>query len=203
MATETEKFLAEYKRLENVLRDAALGSVLDYGNSLATDSPLISEQLKVCRIERNFLCHNDISSKFIAVSPVQTLFLKKLADEIEAELEHVKDIMTRQKAVTLAAPMKEVLTSLDRSKTGFVAVTNKDGVYLGSIGYKDLLSLIAKKGSIASKLSSYIDEKQLTALDKKNGVRIVPPDMRADEALKKKNSVLAVIDKNGRFKGLV
>lgn len=203
MTTETEKFLTEYKRLENVLRDQGLGSVLDYENSLVTEVSLTSEKLKVCRIQRNFIAHNDTGGKFICISPAQTAFIKRLADKLEAKQKHVKDIMTRQKAVTMSSTMKEVLAAVTRSKSGYAAITDKDGIYLGSLDSAALVSLIAKKGSIAAKLSSYIDEKQLAAFDKKNGIRIVSPDMRADEALAGKESILIVADKNEKYKGII
>lgn len=203
MTTETEKFLTEYKRLENVLRDSGFGSVLDYESTLVTKVSLTSEQLKVCRIERNFLAHNDTGGKFICISPAQTAFIKRLADKLEAKQKHAKDIMTRQKAVTMSSTMKEVLAAVTRSKSGYAAITDKDGIYLGSLDSAALVSLIAKKGSIAAKLSSYIDEKQLTALDKKNDVRAVLPDMRADEALSRKKSIVIVADKNGKYKGII
>lgn len=203
MTTETEKFLTEYKRLENVLHDSGFGSVLDYESTLVTKVSLTSEQLKVCRIERNFLAHNDTGGKFICISPAQTAFIKRLADKLEAKQKHAKDIMSRQKAVTMSSTMKEVLSAVTRSKSGYAAVTDKNGIYLGSLDSAALVSLIAKKGSIAAKLSSYIDEKQLTALDKKNDVRAVLPDMRADEALSRKKSIVIVADKNGKYKGII
>ena len=203
VTTETEQFLNEYKRLENVLRDAGLGSVLDYENSLATEVSLTSEQLKVCRIERNFLAHNDTGRKFLAISPAQTTFIKSLADKVEAKFKHAKDVMIRQKAITIDTTMKETITNIGRSKTGYIVVADKNGVYVGCLGGTAIIGLIAKKGSIAGKLSAYTGNKQIKSNSKKQGIVTVSVNERADNIVGKTDCITVVVDKNNKYKGLI
>ncbi|MGN0242369.1 MAG: hypothetical protein ACI4CS_11825 [Candidatus Weimeria sp.] len=55
---ETDKFLAEYKRLENVLRDTGTAeSVLDFENANQINLSEDTDKIKTCRIIRNYCQH--------------------------------------------------------------------------------------------------------------------------------------------------
>ena len=63
------KFLDAFKNLENELR-ADNTTVLDYENSLKDSN--MQEKLKLCRITRNYLSHQD--TKFVVAQSLLKIF---------------------------------------------------------------------------------------------------------------------------------
>lgn len=144
-----EKFLEAYKALEAELR-LDNTTVLDYENTLeGTDQ----EKLKVCRIMRNYMSHNDTT--FIQATNDQIKFINNLILEIRKKSHTVKDEMKRVKTMRYTEPIKNVLTQI--VKYPIVPIETKEGlIYLVD---KDILlkqlSTNNKKIALPTKLPKY------------------------------------------------
>lgn len=200
---ETEKFLNEFRRLEKVLKETKTAdSVPDYENSLQTSVDDIYDKLKMCRITRNFLSHHANGSKFIMPTTEMTKFIKELSDKLESQIQHIKDVMTRQKTVTMDTSIKDVLTALSRSKFGWLAITDKEGRLIGIIDKPSMTDLLAKKQSLTGKLSSILNESDIKKILKSCYTGITSPDDRAEDIYKNDFDRI-VVCRNGIYKGIV
>lgn len=118
----SDKFLEAYKQLEAELKYDNK-SVLDYENSLQGTE---QEQLKVCRIMRNYMSHNDTS--FLETSANQVKFLNNLAAKIRATSYTVADVMKRTKTISTSETTKNILALVDKSK--IIPMETPNGIYL-------------------------------------------------------------------------
>lgn len=116
----TDKFLDSYKQLEAELKFSNM-SVLDYENSIQDN-----EKLRVCRIMRNYLSHNDTT--FIAPTAEQVKFIDKTIVDLRKAAHTVKDEMKRTKTVKANELIKNILPIID--KVNYVPVETADGIYL-------------------------------------------------------------------------
>ena len=201
--TDTAKYLNEFSRLENVLRETETAkSVLDYENSLQGYVDDIYDKLKLCRICRNYLSHHPDGAKFIVPTMEMTKFIKGLADEIESKKQHIKDIMVRQKALTLDTPIKDAVSMISKSKFGWAAITDKDGKLMGILDESSILSLVAKKQSLTGKLSTVLDETGLRKILKGSYIGITTPDDRAED-IYSHNFDKIIVCQDKIYKGIV
>ena len=145
-----EKFLDAFRALDTELKSDGR-SVMDYENSLGTGS-LEQEKLKVCRIMRNYMAHNDTT--FLAATQEQIKFLDEQVAEIRKLAHTVKDEMKRVKAVKPTEPIKNIIAAID--KFPILPIDNKTGIYLVD---KDILihnlAAGAKKITIPARLPKY------------------------------------------------
>jgi len=204
MISETQRFLNEFKRFEAALRNNGTAeSVLDYENTLQNSNDDIYDRLRLSRQTRNYLAHHP--DNFTAPTPQMTKFISQLADKEEAKSKKVKDVMTRQKAVTLSTPLKDIISTVTKSKYSWTAVVSdkKDSqnALIGILDESDVLSLIAKKGTLTGKLSTVIDEKSLKRLIRGKNIGIAGPDDRAEDIYKGFDKI--VVCKDGIYKGIV
>ena len=124
------KFLDAYRNLENELR-AENKTVLEYENSLQDAN--IQEKLKLCRITRNYLSHQD--TKFASVSKEMLDFLDKLAKEINLKAHTVKDEMKKIKPIFLNENVKNIVPIV--AGTWLAASVG----FLGFMGVKGIISV--------------------------------------------------------------
>ena len=117
-----DKFLESYKQLEAELKYDEK-TVLDYENSLSGTE---QEQLKVCRIMRNYFAHNDTT--FLATTAEQVKFIDHLTINIRRSAHTVKDEMKRVKSVTEKELLKNILPMID--KNPYVPMETPNGLYL-------------------------------------------------------------------------
>lgn len=117
-----EKFLDAFRALDTELKSDG-STVLDYENSLDT---LGQERLKVCRIMRNYMAHNDTT--FLATTNEQIKFLEEQVTEIRKKAHTVKDEMKRVKLIKATAAIKDVIASID--KFPIAPIETKVGLYL-------------------------------------------------------------------------
>lgn len=120
--TYNDKFLEAYKQLEAELKYDSK-TVLDYENSLQGTE---QEQLKVCRIMRNYMSHNDMS--FLETSANQVKFLNDLVTKIKAASYTVANVMKRIKTIPTTETTKSLLALVDKSK--IVPMETSSGIYL-------------------------------------------------------------------------
>ena len=117
-----DKFLDSYKQLEAELKYENK-TVLDYENSLVGTE---LEQLKVCRIMRNYFSHNDIT--FLATTTEQVKFIDNLIMNIRRAAHTVKDEMKRVKPVASTELIKNILPQID--KNPYIPMETPNGLYL-------------------------------------------------------------------------
>lgn len=122
MSTINTQFLDAYRALDTELKYDDK-SILDYENTLVG---LEQEQLKVCRIMRNYMAHNDTT--FITASKDQIKFLEKLVLEIRKSSSTVKDFMKKPPIAKLSEPIKNYAITLN--KYNYVPVMATNGLYL-------------------------------------------------------------------------
>lgn len=201
--TETDRFLENYKRFENVIRETGQGSVLDYENAHQTDNDPVYDKLKVARIIRNFLAHHADGTCFITATPAMTKLMENLADREESQLKHVKDMMTRQKAVTVDMPLKDVLSAVSKSKFHWAAVVDKNGIFTGFVTADMLLKMISDKGSLTGKLSAVYSDSSAKRKMKDIRLGMIGPDDRAEELYKDSFDMIVVCDDKNKYKGIV
>lgn len=143
-----DKFLDAFRALDTELKSDG-STVLDYENSLET---LDQEKMKVCRIMRNYMAHND--KNFITASAEQVKFLNSQVENVRRKAHTVKDEMKRIKPFKAIEPIKNVLAQI--IKYPVVPMETKAGIFLVD---KDILlkQLAAnnKKIDIPARLPKY------------------------------------------------
>ena len=146
--TANDKFLDAFRALDTELKLDGM-TVLDYENGLDETN---KEKLKVCRIMRNYMAHNDMT--FLSTTSDQVKFLEKLASEIRKKSHTIKDEVEKITPLKYTAPIKDVTAVL--SKHTVAVLETKAGFYLVD---KDMLitqlALGNKKISIPVKLPTY------------------------------------------------
>ena len=167
------KFLDAYRNLENELRYENK-SVLDYENSLKDQN--IQEKLKLCRITRNYIAHQD--TKFVSVNKEMIDFIEKLAKDINIKSHTVKDEMIKIKPVFLNESIKNIIPICAKYK--FVPIIDKKtNQVLHIINSEFLVEQLVKnnKKIVLPKKKeryNYIDKN--SRLDKLSGLYIVTSD---------------------------
>ena len=123
MATINDKFLDSFRALDTELK-CDDKSIMDYENSL---EGIDQERMKVCRIMRNYMSHNDIT--FLTPSNEQIKFLDTQLKNVLRQANIVKDEMKKIKLVKETEPIKNLIPIVD--KNGIVPLeTKSNGIYL-------------------------------------------------------------------------
>lgn len=164
-----EKFLDAFRALDTELKDQG-STVLEYENSLKEGS-IEKEKLKVCRIMRNYMSHNDTT--FLTASNEQIKFLDGMTEEVLKRAHLVKDEMKRVKTLKATTPIKDIIAALD--KFPVVPIETKTGIYLVD---KDILihqlAGGAKKIAVPAKLPKYKTTNKMEKIENlSNGTYIV------------------------------
>jgi len=183
MSTSNSKFLDSFRALETELK-CEDKTILDYENSL---DGIDQERMKVCRIMRNYIAHNDAT--FLTPSNEQIKFLETQVSNILKSANTVKSEMKKIKLVKETELIKNLITIID--KNGFVPLELKNGgIYLVT---KDILvhqlALGNKKIVIPTRLPKY---------------QYVHKDMRLDKITH--NNIYIVTDNgtdNGNYLGIL
>lgn len=165
-----EKFLDAFRALDTELKTDGT-TVLDYENTL--DS-LDQEKLKVCRIMRNYMAHNDTT--FLATTTDQIKFLDNQLVQLRKLAHTVKDEMKRVKLVKPTEPIKNIITAID--KYPILPIETKLGIYLvDSSILIHQLSLGNKKIAIPARLPKYKYVSKTDRMDNiSSGIYIVTED---------------------------
>lgn len=200
--SDTEKFLSEYKRFESALRETGdADSVLDFENDIMSMSMDDYDKIKTCRIIRNYIQHHPDGKKMFPASTEMIKYIGGLADKEEAKLKHVKDIMKRSKPISFDTTIKDAITALEKAKTGILAVTDKDGNYVGYLSNAAVIWMISQNLSLAGKVGKYIDEAWLKKYMKGQEALIVSPDDKAEIIYEDNSHKIFAACKDGKYKG--
>ena len=134
-----DKFLEAYKQLDIELKEQGQ-SVLDYENSLSDGTD--KERLKLCRITRNYLSHQD--KKFVTCSKEMIKFIEDLTLQIRRKSHTVKDELIRQKTAKHNETLKNILPLISKNPKSQLF----QALYLPAISMAAALSLAITSSSI-------------------------------------------------------
>ena len=107
-----DKFLESYKNLEAELKAEGM-TILDYENKMKEGTE--KERLKVCRIMRNYMSHND--TVFLDATNEQIKFIDGLTLGIRRQAHTVKDEMKKVTPVKETEQLKNMLVSIDKERS--------------------------------------------------------------------------------------
>lgn len=163
--TELQKFLAEYKRLEEAIRNAdnnlcklswvdavpVSPTVLSLEDEIS--DPDMKDKLKLCRNVRNYAQHH--SDNFASSSPAMTAFVSRIVRDIDLLDGSYKDIMTKCPVVLMASStVKECADAFSRTDADWYPVTDSSGV--GYITKDSFVRAVADGVTARTKIKNYV-----------------------------------------------
>ena len=147
MNTLTKKFLENYIKFENAVKDTLLSSVLEYENSIEDNET--HQKVKMCRITRNYIQHN--GPDFIVPTKEMTSFLIEQVDKMNKILQTAGDVMKRIAPLKLSDKVVDAAKRLSRS--ALIPVVDSKGVYLGCVSDATIRTMCAQ-GSASKTLKT-------------------------------------------------
>lgn len=146
--TTNDKFLAAYKQLEAELKYDEK-TVLDYEGTLQSSE---AEQMKCCRIMRNYMAHNDL--EFLSTSNNQIKFLNEHINLIKKSAKCVKNFMKKLALSKETEQLKNLAVIVQ--KYGVAPMNTSKGIYLANSDTIVANYVVGnKKVNIPSKLPKY------------------------------------------------
>lgn len=146
MSKNTEKFLEAYKKLETILRKTEqYNSVFEY-ESILTD-PETVEKLKLCRLMRNYIVHNENGADFVAPTTEMISFIAKQCQEVQKLVKTVETICTPVTSFKSDSPMtiRMILKKINDKNLNFYPVTDgKTGKLIGVVDFENVVSALQK-----------------------------------------------------------
>ena len=157
MASNTELFLQEYSKTEELLKriDSLPDTVLDYEATLDAE---LSEKLRLCRQIRNYCRHHTDYKKFISVGEGMLQFIQDVNRELESHFMHVSDKTKRIKALTSANTLQEALLSVWKSPLRIAPVVNDEDTVIGVVTGEMMLEWLAADTRKTTKLKNLIGD---------------------------------------------
>ena len=148
-----ESFLEKFGELERAIRKSdafSFSSVLEFENGIDSgtvllrsfsDSFLLKEKLKVCRIVRNYIQHN--GSAFVEPSQEMISFLTDVVSDINKLDKKAKDVVVRMKPLLLSDTF--VLAAEKLSRYSVFPVVDGKGKFLGLLDDEFVRKAVANK----------------------------------------------------------
>lgn len=183
---QNDAFLNAYRELEKTVIEIEGCSVYDMEGRLGQDSEE-SNRLKVSRIVRNFLSHNDNSDGFIAVSPAMTEFVKGEAEKEAKKKKTAGDIARRFRPVTANDPLQECAKRL--TKLPILPVVDTENTVIGCI--------------TAESVCTVCSEGPVNAKTKASKAVVKCTTIRADVPAEDATETCIVTDEKGKYKGII
>lgn len=144
MSKNTEKFLEAYKKLETMLRKTEqYNNVFEY-ESILTD-PETVEKLKLCRLIRNYIVHNENGADFVVPTNEMISFITKQCQEVQKLVKTVGAICTPVTSIKSDSPMtiRMVLKKINDKNLNFYPVADeKTEKMIGVIDFENIVSAI-------------------------------------------------------------
>lgn len=154
-----DNFLDTFSVLDSELK-LENNTILEFENSLDSNS---QEKLKVCRIMRNYMSHNDVT--FLSVTNEQIKFLNSLTLNIRKKSHIVSDEMKRIKPIKSTELIKNIIMQI--VKFPIVPIETK----LGNLVDTDILFKQLAKGNkkieVPARLPKY---KTVSKMDRINSI---------------------------------
>ncbi len=181
-----DAFLEAYKTLEKAVFEAENCPVYELEAKLGQESEE-SGRLRMCRMMRNFLSHNDSSDAFVVPTPAMIAFLEEEAKKEKRKKKTAGEVSKRIKPVHENDPLQETVGRLARLP--FMPVTDEDGILVGIITPESVCAVYAKSSLNAR-------TKAGTAV-----VKCVP--VSDDTPAEDISESCVVADASGKYKGVI
>ena len=178
--TVIEKFLNLYKDYETCMREKGI-DCKDYEESV---DDLMGNRLKICRIFRNYLSHNNDKS-FLDVSENQIRFLEKLVAKLKQEKDILKKHVKTSGTLTFKTRCSEAAVLFKK--------TGSEDLLLNDNGY-GLVSVFDVVVSLAESKTAKIDSVKI----KKKGFIFLSPDTLMNDV---PDDTIVVCTDNGKKDG--
>lgn len=136
-----ETFLAAYRELEKTVSDVEGCSIFELEAKLGQESEE-SGRLKLCRMERNFLAHNDASDGFASASQAMIDFLKEETEKEKRKKKTAGEVARRIRPAHENDSLQECAARL--AKLPFVPTTDENGMLLGVITPESICAAYAE-----------------------------------------------------------
>lgn len=180
-----DAFLDAYKVLEKTAMETENCSVYDLEARLGQDSEE-ANRLKVSRIIRNFLSHNDNSDGFIAVSQAMIEFLEGETEKESRKRKTAGDTARRFRPAAVSDPLQECAKRL--MKLPMLPVVDAENTVIGCI--------------TAESICAVCSESSISAKTKAAKAVIKCATVRADMPAENITETAIVADEKGKYKGM-
>lgn len=181
-----DAFLEAYKTLEKVVFEVENCPVYELEAKLGQESEE-SGRLRMCRMMRNFLSHNDSSDAFAVPTPAMITFLEEEAKKEKQKKKTAGEVSKRIKPVHENDPLQDAVGRLARLP--FMPVTDEDGMLVGIITPESVCAVYAKS-------SLGVRTKAGVAI-----VKCVP--VLSDAPAEDVGESCVVADASGKYKGVI
>lgn len=187
------EFLKEYKTLEENTRYLFNKSVYEYEAGLDPD---VLEKLKVCRLLRNYVIHQE-NDEFVSVTTKQVEFIRGINNELERLYKRVGDKITELPAIDEEYTVQDVAKKLMSYE--FVPVVSADNKVVGVFNKELLMQYVSEGAKHTDTISIYMNDEKL--LKSKGGYYFAKETDRLS-MYHPKNKIIVVND-NDEYLGII
>ena len=181
-----DAFLEAYRALEKAVFEVENCPVYELETKLGQESEE-SGRLRMCRMMRNFLSHNDSSDAFVVPTPAMIAFLEEETEKEKRKKKTAGEASRRVSPVYEGDPLQEAARRLARMP--FVPVIDSDGMLVGVITPESVCAIYAK-----SPLSARMKAEPAVVKCKP-----VLSDIPAEDV----SESCVVVDASGKYKGII
>lgn len=125
-------------------------TVLEFEESLTLKDAEVNQKLKVCRIVRNYIQHNDVN--FVEPSKEMIDFIANLSDYVRSLEMSADDVLKKLTPLTLSDTITDAAKKLSRNK--LMPVVDKRKICIGIVTDETIRAAVSKGTRPSSKLSN-------------------------------------------------
>ena len=147
------KFIQQYNDFEKIISASnavQARTVLEFEESLTLKDAEANQKLKVCRIVRNYIQHNDVN--FVEPSKEMIDFIANLSDYVRSLEMSADDVLKKLTPLTLSDTITDAAKKLSRNK--LMPVVDKRKVCIGIVTDETIRAAVSKGTRPSSKLSN-------------------------------------------------
>ena len=147
------KFIQQYNNFEKIISDSdtvQARTVLEFEESLTLKDAEANQKLKVCRIVRNYIQHNDVN--FVEPSKEMIDFIANLSDYVRSLEMSANDVLKKLTPLTLSDTITAAAKKLSKNK--LMPVVDKKKVCIGIVTDETIRAAVSKGTRPSSKLSN-------------------------------------------------
>lgn len=147
------KFIQQYNDFEKIISASnavQARTVLEFEESLTLKDAEANQKLKVCRIVRNYIQHNDVN--FVEPSKEMIDFIANLSDYVRSLEMSANDVLKKLTPLTLSDTITDAAKKLSRNK--LMPVVDKKKVCVGIVTDETIRAAVSKGTRPSSKLSN-------------------------------------------------
>lgn len=147
------KFIQQYNDFEKIISASnavQARTVLEFEESLTLKDAEANQKLKVCRIVRNYIQHNDVN--FVEPSKEMIDFIANLSDYVRSLEMSANDVLKKLTPLTLSDTITDAAKKLSRNK--LMPVVDKRKICIGIVTDETIRAAVSKGTRLSSKLSS-------------------------------------------------